>query len=177
VSAVGRLLPDRQTLSEWLTLLRLQTEANRNRLAGLARAVLSVLQTDPRTVRWHPGLAMAADGVTGLRAVLEAWRTPTDLLHVDAMDSLNQALKGYAPRADRTELEQFEAELSASSDKRLRWLAVTALWSAAQDGLGWTGARRARLERYRADPAPLVAGAAQFTFPPAEAELRPERQG
>jgi len=34
--------------------------------------------------------------------------------------------------------------------------------------LGWNSEYRALLETYRNDPEPLVAGAAQFTFPPDE---------
>ena len=62
--------------------------------------------------------------------------------------------------------ERFEAELAGSRDVRLRRLAVTALVAAAAPEHGWTKERRARLEAYRADASPLVAGAATFVFPP-----------
>jgi hypothetical protein len=38
----------------------------------------------------------------------------------------------------------------------------------ARDARGWTEERLARLHAYRADRSPLVAAAAQFTFPPGE---------
>ena len=65
-------------------------------------------------------------------------------------------------------VDELERALSGSDDPRLRRLALAALVAQAKYPPGWTAARRARLEAYREDPAPLVAGAAQFTFPPDE---------
>jgi hypothetical protein len=164
-AAMTGLLPQRKPLTVWLVALAWATECNRERLAAVARASLAVLQTDPITICYQPALAVAADGLDGLRALAERLLAPRDYLDADALGSLDRAIEASMQRPDRVDLERLESEWAGSSEERLRRLAVTALRAAAQDGHGWTEARRARLERYRNDPARLVAAAAQFTFP------------
>ena len=45
---------------------------------------------------------------------------------------------------------------------------MAALVAQAQSPRGWSAEFLGRLQSYRADPAALVAAAAQFTFPPSE---------
>jgi hypothetical protein len=52
-----------------------------------------------------------------------------------------------------------------SGDARLRRLAFAALKAWVARAGDWEDAPRERLRAYRADPAPLVAAAAQFTLP------------
>ena len=79
------------------------------------------------------------------------------------------------PPSDSNSLPAFEAALAASPDARLRRLGLAAAVAQATQPAGWTAALRARLDQYRADPTPLVAAAAQFTFPPqvSEEEIAP----
>jgi hypothetical protein len=165
-AAVRALLPARKPLVEWLTAVTSATAANPPRLAAVAGATLTVLQTDGLTLRWQPSLVLAAGGVSGLRTYLEQFVSRPGDLHADVLRALEQALESCAGRPDRAELESLEAMLAGQVDERLRRLAVTALRVAARDGQGWTPARRARLERYRADGSGVVAGEAQFVFPP-----------
>ena len=61
-----------------------------------------------------------------------------------------------------------ERRLSTSVDARMRRLAIAALKAWAARVGDWEGAPLERLRAYRADPAPLVAAAAQFTLPAAD---------
>jgi len=164
--AMKSLLPERRALVEWVSALARATEWNRERLAPVAQAVLAILQTDSLTLSQQIGLAVAADGVAGLRGRIEVLRSPLDLLDGDILQALAGAIGGCHQRPDRAELERLEVDLASSQDERLRRLAVTALHAVAQDERGWTVDRRARLARYRTDTSRLVASAAQFLFPP-----------
>jgi hypothetical protein len=56
--------------------------------------------------------------------------------------------------------------LAAHPDERLRRLAYAILRvSVTFPPQGWTPERLERLQKYRQDSSPLVAGVAQFTFP------------
>jgi hypothetical protein len=165
-AAVLRLLPRRRPLAEWLSAFTPAAAWRQPRLEPVARALLGVVRTDPLLLSWEAALAAALDGAAGLRSVLER-AGASGGLHADALVALEREIDGLAGRPDWHELDRLEADLAASADERLRRLAVTAL-SAGAGRDGWTRSRRARLERYRADGAPLVAGAAQFLFPPGE---------
>jgi hypothetical protein len=86
------------------------------------------------------------------------------VLHAGALRRADLALQQAASRPD-ARLSDLEATLAASADERLRWLAVGALVAQTGQADGWNEERLARLERYQADPAPLVAETAQFIFP------------
>ena len=176
--ATAVLLSQRRPLADWLTAVTHATHANHERLAAAGRAVLAILRTDPLTVCWQPALAAAASGVDGLRELLKELHSPPETLHADALRALDTALESCGQRPDRATLAELETELAAAVDERFRRLAVTALRVAAQDGQGWTAARRERLEHYRADGANLVASTALFIFPPEEpAQTNEERKG
>jgi hypothetical protein len=75
------------------------------------------------------------------------------------------------PGNDPAQLARLEQILFASPDERLRRLGLAALTSLAYGPHAWNADQRARLRAYQADPAPLVAGAAQWIFPPPEDPL------
>jgi hypothetical protein len=125
----------------------------------VARLVIVGLAADPLAVRLHLELAGKTQEWKELaQTLIEVARR--GLLHADAM---SVALRAVA-RATHPEL--IEGQLRGESDPGLRRLALEALSCAAGPGKGWSRARRQRLEQYRADAAPLVAGAATFIFPP-----------
>ncbi len=87
-------------------------------------------------------------------------------LHGDVLAEALAAVQ-QATGAGGTEEEwlAWETAAAASPDARLRRVALAALTSRASRD-GWTPARRARLAVFAEDRHPLVASAAQFTFPP-----------
>ena len=62
-----------------------------------------------------------------------------------------------------------ETAAAGSADERLRRLTLALLRKQAEVAQGWTDARLMRLRAFRANPAPLMAGASQFIFPPDQA--------
>lgn len=110
-----------------------------------------------------------ADASTCLRALRESERTyerllfmmaGQDLLHADAMQAALVVVRSCLHP------ELLEQRLRDQKDARLRRLALCALEQAAAPQEGWTRDRLARLQDYRGDPSPLVAGAASFVLPP-----------
>lgn len=71
-------------------------------------------------------------------------------------------------RVPIAELEELERRLHKRAEPELRLIALEVLTAVASHGQGWTPERRARLAAFADDAAALVAGAAAFTFPPAE---------
>ncbi|HVU68968.1 MAG TPA: hypothetical protein VHD63_17660, partial [Ktedonobacteraceae bacterium] len=84
-------------------------------------------------------------------------------LHAHALGTAWTSLQQSAQRVD-ARLDELEATLAASPDEGLRYLALAALIAQSTRADGWSDAAIARLHHYRADPSPLVAEAAQFTF-------------
>ena len=138
----------------------------RDQYAATVEAVLDALSPDPALAGLYAELAVSALPA----AALPAWLgRAVETLHGGALPRAVAALE--APQGLRPgELEAIEAALAPAGDERLRRLALPAL--RGQRWLGWTAARLARLEAFRADPSPMVAEAAQFTFPPGETGRR-----
>lgn len=65
------------------------------------------------------------------------------------------------------QLEPLTHNVRMRHDERLGRLALAALVTQSQSR-GWNDERLVRLRSYRADPAPLVVAAAQFTLPPTD---------
>jgi hypothetical protein len=159
IRRMAQLCPQRRLLLGFL-------EALRNRLTPQAAApllrighgLLATLRADPRVVPQAIALAPRLLGWEELADMLVDL-VARDLLHADAMVEALQAARST------THPELFEARLAGRPDPRLRRIAVAALAHAARPGHGWSEERRARLDRYRADPSPLVAGAAEMIFP------------
>ena len=134
----------------------------RDRHAATVEAVLDALSPDPVLAGLCAELTVSALSA----AALPIWLgSAMGTLHGGVLPRTVAALEasqGLRPG----ELEAIEAALAPAGDELLRRLALAAL--RGQRWLGWTAARLARLEAFRADPSPMVAEAAQFTFPPGE---------
>ncbi|WP_394827838.1 hypothetical protein [Pendulispora albinea] len=135
------------------------------RTREVAEGVLEHLARDGRAVRLYLRLATPLLGYQELAAALIALGA-RDGLHADAL-----VLAQSAARACR-DPDLLEALLAREASADLRRIALEALRTDAGPGRGWTDERRARLLRYRADEAPMVAEAAQFTFLPDECVTR-----
>jgi len=135
----------------------------------VASGVLDHLARDPFAVGLYLRLASKILDYKELAAAFIDL-SARDVLHADAM-----ALAQSAVQACRHP-ERLEALLQPQRDPNLRRLALQALRSAAGSGRGWTETRRVRLQAYRADASPLVAEAAQFTFPPDEESQDAKRE-
>lgn len=164
---VATLLPNRRALAGFLAVLREQLDAERPRTVPTARAVLAALAIDPLTAGARVELAVRVLPWTELAALLIELVTDGQL-HAGVLATAVTAIERAADRPDSGNLGQVEAALATSPDERLRRLALAALVALAAPPRGWDNERRARLQIFRADPAPLVAAAAQFTLPPDE---------
>ena len=166
VGEAARTVRDsRQAVAALAAELRGWAGADRGRRAATVHAVLDAWQPDPMLAGTCAGLA--ASSLPGAAAA-SYFRTAVDSLHAGAVQ---RGIEGLgASRAMPAELESFETELAGAGDPRLRRLALAALVAQCGTGRGWSEERLARITRFRADPAPLVAEAAQFTFPPGVVE-------
>lgn len=166
--AIGNIKRDRRVLVTALGALHVALTENRTRLRPTTRAVIEALADDPLAARHRVELAVAglpweevAGYLTHLAAVNE--------LHAEALMAAVSAIQGSVSRhSDEAGLSILEAALAESPDERLRRLALAAVVARAVTTVGWTTELRTRLDKFRRDPAPLVAAAAQFTFPPPE---------
>jgi hypothetical protein len=165
--AVMGLAADRRALRDLIRVLQAEVIRDRSRLGPVSRAVLGALAADPLTAVLRVDLAVATLTGPGLADWL-ADLAATDALHAEALASAIQALLSAASRPDAIGLDQLDAALAVSPDPRLRRLALAALVARAGSGAGWDTGRLVRLRTFRDDPSPLVAAAAQFTFPPDE---------
>jgi len=134
--------------------------SNRQYLLPTTRAVLAALATDRLTLALRieiivRGLPWEEVGPACLQLV--------DKLHADALGWMEKALLQAATRPD-AQLYDLETTFAASSDERLRRLALEALIAQSRQPGGWSDELIERLEIYRQDPSALVAEAAQFTF-------------
>ncbi|KAB8144353.1 hypothetical protein F8S13_05610 [Chloroflexia bacterium SDU3-3] len=129
-----------------------------------ASAVLAALAEDPLAVQQQVILSAAVlnrnEFVQHVRRL-----AATGQLHADALVACANALVGYAHAWKPTRFAAIEAALAEEPDAALRRVALAALVAHAACA-GWSAPLRERLAVYRADPAPLVAAAAQFVFPP-----------
>ncbi len=164
---VQTLRPNRRALQTLVTALVTQIGVNRARLLPTARAVLNALQTDPLTGNLQIGLVMQALPAGEIIAIMRQIAADR-ALHADALHTANFWMTILETNRRDIDLFQIEIALAASDDRYVRRLALAALVAQANGATGWTDERLARLQTYRADPAPLVAEAAQFTFPPGE---------
>lgn len=168
--AIAPIRSNRRALATILAALQSSLIGNRSRLRATVRAVLEALRHDALTVRHRAKLAISGLPWEETAAYLSQLAA-TNELHAEALMGAVQAIEGSATRANQdasSSLSTLETILANSADERLRRLALAALLAQATGAAGWTGELRARLEIYRSDPSPLVAAAAQFTFPPPE---------
>ncbi|RKH51232.1 hypothetical protein, partial [Corallococcus llansteffanensis] len=90
-------------------------------------------------------------------------------LHADALMAAQVAVAQLPVES----LRAVGARLGASSSPEVRRVAVQCLVRDAQEGRGWTPERLETLAALQRDDSPLVAGAAQFVFPPREVVKTP----
>jgi hypothetical protein len=160
VRRMEALAARRRLLVAFLEVVRPQlTPYATDAVMGVGRGLLAVLRADTHLAPQAIELGSRLLGGEALGEML-ADLAERDLLHADAMVAAFGAVRAALHPED------LEAALARSAEPRLRRLAVTALVSAASPEKGWSAERRARLAAYRGDPSPLVAGAAEFVFPP-----------
>ena len=101
------------------------------------------IESDLESSAWHAG---------ALQAAIEVLSNP-----------FNPLTAAHLPTSESGLVERWQS----ANAPELRRLALAALVGQATEnrGEGWTNARLSRLEKLRADAAPLVAAAAQWTFP------------
>jgi hypothetical protein len=161
------LLPRRRLLQCAVKALEPDDLRDRQRLLPVARAALGALEADPLTITLRVRLAswyLSADDLAAYFERVSARQEWHD-------EALLVACATIRDQVDRLSVEQWRAieeRLSTSADARLRRLAFAALKAWAARAGDWEGAPLERLRAYRADPAPLVAAAAQFTLPGAD---------
>lgn len=163
--AIAAVLPNRRALHTVVEALQGTVVWQRERLLPTVRVVLDALQSDPLTVSLRVTLATAALPSNELATMLIGVAT-TGALHAEALMICVAALTNTRFRSDVADLGRLEATLAARPEVELRRLALAALVLGAQPPHGWDEERRVRLDAFRADPAPLVAAAAQFTVVP-----------
>jgi hypothetical protein len=162
--ALAGILPDRRALQTVVQTLQGELPWRRSLFLPAVEAVLETLAADPLTVSLRVPLAVnGLSWTASVRFLTDL--AETDALHPEALMAAVHAMTDAGSRPDAADLASVETEFAASADPRLRRLALAALVAQANGPCGWDDARLARLRAYRADPAPLVAAAAQFTLP------------
>jgi len=122
-------------------------------------AVLTALALDDLTAHLQVRLAARSADRALFGSLLQRLAAAGEALH---MDVLSEAVRAVEAKPDSL---GDDVDLGESPDPRLRRVALAAL-RARGDLEGWSPALRHRLALFAADPHPLVASAAQFTFVP-----------
>jgi len=146
------------------------TSGGRSRLLPVAHAVLDALATDRLTSSLQIRLAARALPWDEVGALLLRLAEAGDL-HSDALSTACQeftAARAALRRDEAAGLAALDERFGVSPDRYVRRLGLAALVGLARSARGWDADRLARLNAYRADPATLVAAAAQFTLPAEE---------
>jgi len=160
----SELLENRRAVNTLVEALCGALIASRRSLVASARAVLSALSADPLTITLQTRLAVLtlfADDLVKFLGDAAAAGT----LHADALTAGMGGLSQLAAQQGPASMEPIEQSLAGSADDRLRRLALASLVAATERNQAWSEDQLVRLMNYRQDASPLVAGAAQFTFP------------
>ncbi len=158
--AIKSLLSNRRALQTICQTFLSTVANNRQHLQPTARTMLAALSQDKLTVSLRIEISIA--GLPWEEIAPELVRL-TNTLHAAALSKAWRGIQQASTRPD-AQLLALEMALAASSDERLRWLALSALIAQSAQASGWSDEAIARLETYQNDPSPLVAEAAQFTF-------------
>lgn len=124
--------------------------------------LIELLKADPYAITLAMQIACALQDWELVYDLLEELRS-RELLHSDLTQSFKEGIAYIWGNSKR--FKAFEKRLASHSDARMRRLGIAILHKQAASN-GWNKSALKRLETYRADPDPLVAGAAYFTFPP-----------
>lgn len=125
------------------------------------RAILAALAEDPLTATLRTRLIIL--GLPWEEIIPELVKL-ADRLSIDVIVTAASAIRQAVTRPD-AQMLRLELKLAASADEDLRRLALAALIAQSKQAQGWSDKAIARLQKYREDPSPMVAEAAQFTFP------------
>jgi hypothetical protein len=160
VAALAALLPRRrrlQTLSN--ALAQRLGPYSPNPLRAVAKGLLGHLRDDAHALPLYVTLgARLWDWDDLAKAVADL--SARDLLYFEVMEALLTTIRGSVHAS------LLDDRLGKHADPRVRRLGLAALVAASAPKDGWSAARRARLDAYRADPSPMVAGPAHFVTPP-----------
>jgi hypothetical protein len=165
-AAVAKIREQRRPLHDFIRAITAEAQANapmRRRLAPMARAVVESLRSDLVTAGLRLTVAGTILGAEGFEVELQALidgKFPISAVIQEA----TAAIGHIAQTPSRTKLPQLESRLAQADDAHLRLLGFIALLAQARDHDRWNDVRRARLDSYRKDSAPLVAIRAQFFF-------------
>lgn len=160
--AMRNLLENRRALQTVAQTFFSTLQSNRQFLLPTTRAILAVLADDPLTITLRVRLI-----ILGLpwEEVAQELMQLVERLSFDAMGVTAATIQRVATMRPDADLLQLETALAASADERLLRLALVALVAQSKQAQGWSDEAIARLQKYREDPSPMVAEAAQFTFP------------
>jgi hypothetical protein len=157
----SEMLPNRRRLIWLLQASRAQYGGQRSLVA--VRSVLEALAAAPLTATARVELALA-------RLPSEEWAAffarmaANGELHAEALITACETIVNQAWSSDARRWQPLEAALATSEDAALRRIALAALVGQTRKAQAWSDEQRARLQRFQADPSPLVAAAAQFTL-------------
>lgn len=151
--------------------------------ARVAQALVKALAEDPRAVPLYVRCALrVASEPLDVDRFIETLREVARRGRLDgaALQAARDVVSGLpVARIPIETLDTLESRLHAEPEPALRLLALDVLSTVARpdNGQGWTPARRDRLQVFLQDASPIVAGAADFVFPPAEEspEKAPEK--
>jgi HEAT repeat protein len=164
--SVRDLLSNRKALITLTGILQSTNLQDRQRLLPVVRQIVQVLAEDPLMVNLRVRLAFFTLPMEELIALFQSLSERNEL-HAEVLMRTCQMMR---EQYGLTDWEPIEAAFATSADERLRRLAFAALEAHSAKQGSWDEARLARLQTYRADPSPLVAAAAAFTFPNEEGE-------
>ncbi len=161
-----RLLPHRKALQMLLSVFVSGLWAGNDEIKASGRAILNQLSTDPLTVNLRLDIGSAIFSIAEFAALIEQLSNAREL-HAEAFMHALQYLTSHRDLGT-SEAALIEQRWRGDFNPLLRRFGLDILIGSTKSPLGWNSGTRALLETYRSDPEPLVAGAAQFTFPPAE---------
>jgi hypothetical protein len=138
--------------------------AGNDEIKASGHAILKELSTDPLAVNLRLDIGSAIFSITEFTALIEQLSDAREL-HAEAFMHALQYLTNYRDLGT-AEATLIEERWRDDLNPLLRRLGLAILIGSTKPPLGWTQYRRAALQGYRSDPEPMVAAAAQFTFPP-----------
>lgn len=168
--AIANILPNRRNLFSIIEGLESRLDLSPRLYKAVTLEILSAIESDPLTINLQIKLAIQTLSWSELSSYFERLASTNRLSTGAMIQTIERLDRWKIYHSEPAEVTTFEKTLAASSDERLRRIALAVLVQAAQDSRGWTDERIERLKNYRADSSILVAAEAQFIFPPNEDE-------